>query len=258
MAEVSSSPLDAFPATATLLRVLARSFALQASWNFERLQNLGFLCALLPGLRKLYSGDDLAAACRRHLDYFNTHPFMAPAILGATLHLEADVARGQAPSESVGEFKQMVMAPYAAMGDAFFWGGLRPLAALIALFFAFKGSLWGVAAFLGVFNLPHLFSRIKGLWSGSMRGLGIIQLVQARRLPDLAMKAKEASVILMGGLAALLVSDLLSDRHLAFFWGGLLVPLVLVLVWLARRGVSPLPMVYTGIVLLMLFAGLMP
>ena len=45
----------------TLLRCSGRSFLLQASWNFDRLQNLGFLYQLLPGLRRLY-GRQLPAA----------------------------------------------------------------------------------------------------------------------------------------------------------------------------------------------------
>ena len=37
-----------------LLRGCGRSFLHQASWNFERMQNLGFCYQLLPGLRRLY------------------------------------------------------------------------------------------------------------------------------------------------------------------------------------------------------------
>ena len=38
----------------TLLRVYFLSFLLQASWNFEKLQNLGFFYLVLPGLRSIY------------------------------------------------------------------------------------------------------------------------------------------------------------------------------------------------------------
>ena len=235
------------------LRVALRSFCLQASWNFERLQNLGFLYVLLPGLRYLHGEAGLASACSRHLAYFNTHPYLASSIIGASLHMEADVAQGRAPAENLDEFKKMVMAPYAAMGDAFFWGGMRPLAAIIALFFAFRGSLWAPAVFLFTFNLPHLLFRIMGLRRGLALGLGVIHVIQAHRLPDLAMKAKEASVILLGGLAAVITLDTLRGEELGDYWGCALLPLVLCFVWLSRHRMAPLVLIYlsTGLLLTM-------
>ncbi|MGA2090005.1 MAG: PTS system mannose/fructose/sorbose family transporter subunit IID, partial [Endomicrobiales bacterium] len=38
----------------TLYSVFLRSFALQAVWNFERMQNVGFAYALMPVLNVLY------------------------------------------------------------------------------------------------------------------------------------------------------------------------------------------------------------
>ena len=61
-----------------LLRIFLRSFLVQASWNFERLQNLGFFYLLSPGLRSIY-GDSLPSdVCERHSAYFNTHPYFSP------------------------------------------------------------------------------------------------------------------------------------------------------------------------------------
>ncbi len=142
--------------------ILLRTFFLQASWNFERLQNLGIFYALAPALRFLYRGEELTAACRRHLEYFNTHPFMASPVVGTILALEEKRCRGEKSYLGVQEFKRMVMAPYAAIGDALFWGGIRPVAAGIGLFFAIRGSLWAPIVFLVLFNLPHLFFAAQG------------------------------------------------------------------------------------------------
>ncbi len=231
--------------TSVLLRVLARSFFLQASWNFERLQNLGFFYVMAPALRYFYRGDELTEACRRHLDYFNTHPYLASPVLGVSLHLEGSRASGEEAGMKAGEFKKMVMAPYAAMGDAFFWGGLRPLAACIAIFFAAKGSLWAPVLFLLFFNLPHLGFRILGLWKGYGLGLGVIQLIQGHRLPDLAIRAKEATVVMLGGVCALLVVFSLRQEGVPLGWGLAVLPLVAGLRWLTRRGISVLLLVLT-------------
>ncbi|PLY04144.1 MAG: hypothetical protein C0624_06030 [Desulfuromonas sp.] len=236
----------------TFVHMLLRSFCLQASWNFERLQNLGFLFVLLPGLKKLYQGDELAEACSRHLEYFNSHPYLAPTILGASLRLECDMKRGHGEGGNIEDFKKMVMAPYAAMGDAFFWGGIRPLAAVVALFFAFQGSFLALPVFLLLFNLPHLVFRIMGLRRGLKLGLGVIHVVQAHRLPDLAMKAKEATVVLFGGLAAVLSLKVLGLQEIAGCWGLGVLPLVLVVVYGLRRRVAPLVLIYLSSAVLLL------
>ncbi len=240
----------------TRVHILLRSLLLQASWNFERLQNVGFLFVILPGLRRLYPQQELRGACARHLEYFNSHPFLVPTILGASLHLEAETLGKNTQGDDVGEFKKMVMAPYAAMGDAFFWGGLRPLAAGVALFFAFRGSLWAPLIFLILFNVPHLLFRIMGFRRGLSLGLGVIHVIQAHRLPDLAMKAKEASVIVLGGLAAVLALDLVEGEGLGGYWGFFALPLLLAAVWLLRQRISPLVLIYgaiSGLVLVGMF-----
>ena len=154
------------------------------------------------------------------------------------------MARGKGNAENIDEFKKMVMAPYAAMGDAFFWGGMRPLAAVGALFFAYRGSLWAVVVFLVVFNLPHLVFRIMGLRRGLSLGMGIIHVIQAHRLPDLAMKAKETTVILLGGLASVLTLGVLDEKQLGGYWGLGILPMIFVFIWLLRYRLAPLVMIY--------------
>ncbi len=228
-----------------MFRIFFRSFLLQASWNFERLQSLGVLYTLAPALRRLYDGEALKKSYLRHLEYFNTHPFMASTVLGSTIALEEQRLKGVSDIIDVQEFKGMIMAPYAAMGDAFFWGGLRPLAACIAIFFAAKGSLWAPVLFLLFFNLPHLGFRILGLWKGYGLGLGVIQLIQGHRLPDLAIRAKEATVVMLGGVCALLVVFSLRQEGVPLGWGLAVLPLVAGLRWLTRRGISVLLLVLT-------------
>jgi mannose PTS system EIID component len=229
-----------------LAKVLLRSLLLQASWNFERLQSLGFLFALAPALRRLYQGDELQAAYARHLEYFNTHPYLAAPVLGAVLHLEELRANGNEGDMGVEEFKRMIMAPYAAMGDALFWGGIRPLAAGVALFFAAKGSLWAPIAFLLLFNLPHLWFRISGLLRGYANGVAIVATVQRIRLPDLAVRCKEGTVVLLGGLAAYLTHLTLTAEGHSTALGVLVVPAVLVWGWLAGKGFSSLLLAFVS------------
>ena len=241
---------------ATLATVILRSFLLQGSWNFERMQNLGFVYALVPALRQLFRGEELAAACQRHLVYFNTHPYLASPVLGATLALEEQRSRGEPGALGVAEFKGMIMAPYAAIGDALFWGGLRPMAAGVALFVAVKGSLWAPVVFLLLFNLPHLWLRCFGLLRGYRLGLGVIKVIQRHRLPDLAVRCKEATVVLLGGLSGFLVYTACRQQGVAELWGlFLLLPLYLVAA-LVRKGWSTLLLVFLVTALVLGLSGL--
>jgi PTS system mannose-specific IID component len=236
-----------------LISTLFRSFLLQASWNFERMQNLGVLFVLSPALKALYKGDDLKDAYQRHMTYFNTHPFMAAPVLGATLAQEEKLASGQETTFSVEDFKSMIMAPYAAIGDALFWGGVRPLAACLALFFAFKGSMLAPVVFLMFFNLPHLMMRFWGFVRGYVRGVSVIEVIQRRRLPDVAIRFKEATVILLGGVSAYATYSVFTRQDIAAGWGLLALPAVFVLVWLSRKGLSTLFLVFSGVLLIVTF-----
>lgn len=237
-----------------LLRVMLRSFLLQASWNFERLQSLGVLYALGPALRRLYRGEELAMAYRRHMEYFNTHPFLAAPILGTLLSLEEKKAQGEEGCLGVKEFRGMVMAPYAAMGDALFWGAIRPLAAGVSLFLAARGLLWAPLVFLALFNAPHLWFRIVGLLQGYRLGIRVVEVVQQHRLPDLAIRLKEGTVVLLGGLCAYLVFFCLRGEGFAVGWGFAVLPLVALLGWAGRRGVSTLLLVLVAAAFMLFFA----
>lgn len=237
----------------TRLHVWLRLLLLQASWNFERLQGLGFFYALLPGLRKLYPADQLASVSRRYAGYFNTHPYLAPLVAGAVLKLEEQCLSQQGDEAEINEFKEMVAAPYAAIGDALFWGGLRPLAAGIALLLAFKGLLWAPLIFLLLFNLVPVWFRGRFFQYGYREGMRSVELMQRLNLPDWAVRAKEAAIIVLGGLSALMVHAQMERQQFPDWLGLLLFVPVMVLALTARKGVSTLLLVFVVVIIMALF-----
>jgi len=238
----------------SLLKMFGRSFLLQASWNFERLQNLGFLFMILPGLKAVYGQDIPEDVLAHHKEYFNTHPYFAPLVAGATLRIEAAAAAGEDVPVEVSDFKRMVMAPFAAIGDSLFWGGVRPLAAIIALFVAAQGSLWAPLVFLALFNVPHLLCRSAGLLFGYYGGLRAIEAIQRFRLPDVSVRCKEISIVLLGVICAYLAHKGCNLQELPSVWGFALLPVVLLFARLARSGVSSLFLILVTTVSLLLLA----
>jgi PTS system mannose-specific IID component len=238
----------------TLLHMYLRSFLLQASWNFEKLQNLGFFYLMRPGLRAIYGEEIPAAVCQRHADYFNTHPYFAPLVAGTILRLEGRQLAGEVQEVDAETYKNMVMAPFAAMGDALFWGGVRPLAALVGLLVASQGSLWAPVVFLVLFNLPHLLFRSGGLILGYEQELRAIEIVQKCRLPDLAIRLKESTTILVGVLCAYFSYKGCEHQDLSVVWGFVQLPIVLLFAWLAHKGVTSLFLVLLTMSSLLLLA----
>lgn len=238
----------------TLIHVWFRLLSLQCSWNFERLQGLGLFYALLPALRKLYRRDELLKVAREHLTYFNTHPYLAPLVVGALLKLEEGRATKQEQQVTISDFKEMVAAPYAAIGDALFWGGLRPLAAGIALFFAAKGILWAPLVFLLIYNLVPLIFRVFGFMRGYQQGIHSVEFFQRRRLPDWAIHTKETAIVVLGGLSAFLVFQHLQRQELVS-WIGLLTLLPMILLGLlARKGISTLLLTLISAIVIILLS----
>lgn len=65
-----------------LNQVFWRSFQMEFSWNYERQMNMAYVYAMIPILKKLYpQKEEMAAALKRHLAFFNTTPHIVTFIL---------------------------------------------------------------------------------------------------------------------------------------------------------------------------------
>jgi len=183
-----------------------------------------------------------------------TGPTATVQILVPESSLEEARAANQEQQVAIGEFKEMVAAPYAAIGDALFWGGLRPLAAGIALFFAAKGILLAPLVFLLLFNAVPMVFRVSGYIRGYQKGVHSVEFFQRRRLPDWAIHTKEAAIVVLGGLSAFLVFQHLQKQELVSWLGLLTLIPMIVLGLLARRGISTLLLTLLSAIIIILLS----
>ena len=185
-----------------LLRCFYRSMFLQAGWNPQGMQNLGFCYAITPALHALYpSEQDRRRALERHLEFFNCHPYLAAGILGATIFQETKVARGELPPEAPSQLKRALGPPFAALGDGFYWLALRPAAAVAAALTVPALHLGAVAVFLLLYNSVHLSGRIALFTQGVRRGPGVIELVKRLQVASGTSLLKAATAVMTGALA---------------------------------------------------------
>lgn len=137
------------------LSVAWRSTFLQGSWNYERMQNGGWVYSMIPAIKKLYqSKEDQSAALKRHLEFFNTHPYLASPILGVTLALEEERANGAAIDDvAIQGVKVGMMGPLAGIGDPVFWFTVRPMLGALGASLAITGNIMGPILFFILWNL---------------------------------------------------------------------------------------------------------
>ena len=135
-------------------KVWWRSQFLQGSWNYERMQNLGWAYSLIPALKKLYTKkEDQIAALERHLEFFNTHPYVAAPIMGVTLALEEERANGtEIDDAAIQGVKIGMMGPLAGIGDPVFWFTVRPILGALGASLAASGNIIGPLLFFFGWN----------------------------------------------------------------------------------------------------------
>ena len=119
-----------------------RSFFLQTGWNYLKYQNLGLMFVMWPFLKKLYADDKdaIPSVASRYLATFNTQPVLASFCFGALAKQEELIAHAKDLNESNEEtlewnaIKRGLSITTASIGDRLFWGTLKPLTLLLALF----------------------------------------------------------------------------------------------------------------------------
>ena len=90
------------------------------SRSYDRAHAVGFCNGMSDILAKLYTKkEDLSAALKRHLVFFNTMGTWGGAILGLSIGMEQEKAAGNdIPGETIVSLKTGLMGPLASLGDS--------------------------------------------------------------------------------------------------------------------------------------------
>jgi mannose/fructose/N-acetylgalactosamine-specific phosphotransferase system component IID len=161
----------------TLFAIGLRSNLLQAAWNFERQQGIGWAFALAPALRRLYPDRaQRLAKLAEHTAYFNTQPTLASLALGAAARAEEGQAEHGDDPAAMARLKAALGSTLAAMGDRLFWFSLRPFAAAAGVLLAIvhPERPWGALTLWSLYALPHLGLRFSGVVWGYDAGPSVL------------------------------------------------------------------------------------
>lgn len=179
-----------------------RSTFLQGSWNYERMQNGGWAYAMIPAIRKLYKTDEeRSAALQRHLEFFNTHPYVASPILGVTLALEEERANGAPVDDAaIQGVKVGMMGPLAGVGDPVFWFTFKPILGALAASLAISGNILGPIIYFFVWNIVRMVTMWYTQEFGYKAGNKITDDLSGSLLQDITKGASVLGMFILGSL----------------------------------------------------------
>lgn len=184
--------------------VVRRSNLFQGSWNFERMQALGFAYSISPVIKRLYpdpNSQERKDAIKRHLEFFNTQPFVAAPVLGVTIAMEEERANGKEIDDAaINGIKVGLMGPLAGVGDPIFWGTARPVFAALGAGLALDGNWLGPVLFFLLFNALRLAVRYFGVTYGYKKGLDVVGDMSGGLLQKLTEGASILGLFIMGAL----------------------------------------------------------
>jgi len=201
-----------------LWRMATRTLLLQASFNYERQQGLGWAWALEPALARLYP-DPVQRRERlaEHTGYFNTQPTLCSLALGAVARLEEQRAAGGGPdADGMARVKGVLGASLAALGDRFYWFTLRPFAACLGALLVLTGSWLGAVALWVAYNLFHLSVRFLGVGWGYRAGTAVLEPRMRRRFERFTKVVAISGAVLAGVTTAWLLAPEGQPRPLVF------------------------------------------
>jgi PTS system mannose-specific IID component len=138
------------------------TFFSQANYNYERLQGTGFAHAMTPVIRRLYTTpDEIRAALKRHLVFFNTEPNFGNVVHGAVIAMEEQRANGAAiDDDAINSVKSGLMGPMAGIGDSITQGMVTPI--LLALGIGIAGGTAAVDIGTGSTDIPTIAAGATG------------------------------------------------------------------------------------------------
>ncbi|MEV7038909.1 PTS system mannose/fructose/sorbose family transporter subunit IID [Amycolatopsis sp. NPDC051061] len=191
------STVDARLTKQDLRRVFRRYFwASQISWNYERMQALGFAYSMEPVLRRLYPEKaDYVAGLQRHLQFFNTSVLIGgPLILGSSVALEE-----AGTPKSAASTKIALMGPMAGIGDTVVFALYNSIVFTMGASWALQGSWLGPAFAAVMVLVPYTLVRRWQFGFAYREGKRLAGHLAAGALARVAQGATVLGFVVLGG-----------------------------------------------------------
>lgn len=197
--------------TSLLKKISIRTgFFLEPSWNYERMQALGYLFSILPALKEIYKDpEELKRAALFHLEFFNTNPFLAPIIVGMDIAYEE---QNPGDFEFVRGLKTGLMGAFAGLGDSVIYLVIGGILLILSSTLAIQASenpafamapLFVLIIFDGIFVPFRIFI---GTTFGYKRGTSLISGLSSEGIKFIREQFEWLAVFSIGALIPVIIS----------------------------------------------------
>lgn len=197
-----------------------RSFTIQGSWSFDKMMAYGFAYALEKPLRRIYpNDDDFYAALERHTETFNITPHVSPFVMTLAVAMEEEAAANpNFDVKAINNLKVGLMGPLSGIGDSFFWGTFRVIAAGIGIGLASTGNIMGSLLYFALYTAIHFITKILAGKFGYKLGAQFLEKSEEEHLMErLSYGASILGMTVIGAMIATMVS---LSTTLTFTLGG--------------------------------------
>ncbi|MBV7392063.1 PTS system mannose/fructose/sorbose family transporter subunit IID [Enterococcus sp. ALS3] len=255
--------------------VFWRSWTMNASrTGATQYHAVGVIYTLLPVINRFYkTKEEQTEAIVRHTTWFNATMHINNFIMGLVSSMERQNSEDKDfDASSITAVKASLMGPISGIGDSFFWGILRVIAAGIGISLASTGSPLGAIVFLALYNIPAFLIHYYALYSGYSVGANFIKkMYESGGMRILTKSSSMLGLMMMGTMTAsnvkfntiLEVAVKGSDEALKIqdyldqlFIGIVPLSITLIAFWLLRKKVN-INVVMFGIMFLGILLGLL-
>ena len=158
---------------------------------------------MTPIIRKLYKDpEEIKAALKRHLVFFNTEPNVGGVIHGAVIAMEEQRANGaDIDDDAINAVKSGLMGPLAGIGDSISQGTITPILLSIGIGLAAAGNPMGSILYL-VLEVGIMLALAYFMWmQGYDRGReGVTSMLRSGLLERVLTGAGVLGNMVMGAL----------------------------------------------------------
>ena len=244
---------------ATLNKMFVLSHSVFLGFNMTTMEANGFAVTMSPAIEEIYADDSEGKreAYRRHQSFFNTHAVAFNFIAGLVYALERDLKAGKVTPGVIDAAKASLMGPTAGMFDSLFFNCLRVIGAGVAMGLCAQGNALGVLAFILIYGVSQSVLKFILLRLGYTLGISAIDAVFESGLMQVAAKAASIlGLIMVGAMTATTVNVplawtlgsgdtavVIGDLLDGIYPGILSIAIVMVCMWLTKKGVRPLQII---------------
>lgn len=191
-----------------------RTWAIQASWNYEGQMNLGFLYSIAPTLDRIYSDESdpeilerKKEAYHRHTALYNITQQLNSFVLGIVASMEEEYGRnpkGFNP-EVMNNLKVSLMGPLSGIGDSLLEGTLRIISFGLGASLAAQGSILGPILALLISGIPKAIITWFGGKFGYTLGTDYVKQLQGGIMDKVMYVAGVVGLMTVGAMIATMV-----------------------------------------------------